>query len=154
MTSSSGAVRVIPEVERGTMVASVVLAAPPERVFQALASEEVTDWWVRPGVFDTREWSADLRAGGRWEASGVGGAGPYRLEGEFLEVDPPRRLAHTWRAVGSPATTAVTYDLEAFEGGTRVTLRHSGFTSAEQCAGTCAGWETSFERLAQRLAAE
>jgi len=28
------------------------------------AGKEITEWWVRPGVFDTREWSGDVRAGG------------------------------------------------------------------------------------------
>ena len=31
----------------------------PERVFQALASNEISEWWLRPGVFDTREWTGD-----------------------------------------------------------------------------------------------
>jgi hypothetical protein len=37
---------------------------PAERVFQALASEEIITWWARPGVFDTREWSGEVRVGG------------------------------------------------------------------------------------------
>src|SRR6266705_5908770 len=76
----------------GLIIASVEVAAAPERVFEALASNEVTGWWVRPGVFDTREWSGDVRVGGHWRASGVGGDKPYVLEGEFIEVDAPRRL--------------------------------------------------------------
>jgi Activator of Hsp90 ATPase homolog 1-like protein len=46
----------------------------------------------------------------------------------------------------------VTYDLERMDSGTRVTLRHAGFTSAETCANTAIGWETSFAQLAQSLA--
>src|SRR5438105_10764934 len=127
MTSSATA-RAVADLSEGLILASVELPAPLERVFQALASEDVRRWWVRPGVFDTREWSADLREGGRWRASGVGGGKPYVLEGEFLEVDPPRRLVHTWRAAGAPvaAATTVTYALEAVGDGTRITLRHSG----------------------------
>jgi uncharacterized protein YndB with AHSA1/START domain len=131
------------------------VAATPERVFQALAGSEVTEWWVRPGVFDTREWTGEARVGGRWRASGVGGGGPYVLEGEFLEVDPPHRLVHTWRPGGAPPTaptTTVTYLLEPVQGGTRVTLRHSGFAARQVCENTCIGWETSFERLAEWLA--
>src|SRR5919198_3405926 len=87
-----GRARAAADLAEGSVLATVEVAAPPERVFQALASKEVTDWWVRPGVFDTREWSGNVRAGGRWRASGVGGGKPYPLEGEFLGVDPPRRL--------------------------------------------------------------
>jgi uncharacterized protein YndB with AHSA1/START domain len=120
-------------------------------VFQALASSEVCDWWVRPGVFDTREWTADVRVGGRWRATGIAKGQPYVLEGEFLLLDPPRKLVHTWQssAAGSAAST-VTYVLEPMEGGTRLTLRHSGL-APEARENTCIGWETSFERLAEML---
>jgi uncharacterized protein YndB with AHSA1/START domain/uncharacterized protein YciI len=136
----------VADLAEGLILASVELAAPPERVFRALTSPEICDWWVRPGVFDTREWTGEVRVGGRWRASGVGQGRPYGLEGEFLEVDPPRELVHTWQGVGAPgAPTTVTYLLEGLGGGTRLTLRHAGFTTR---------WETSFERLAASLAAE
>jgi uncharacterized protein YndB with AHSA1/START domain len=138
---------------QGELVVSVDIAASPERVFNALASKEVCEWWVRPGVFDTREWSGDVRAGGRWRAAGIGkGGNPYALEGEFLEVDAPRKLVHTWHLVGAPgAPTTVSYLLEKNDGGTRLTLRHSGFVSPEACASTSVGWETSLERLVEIL---
>jgi uncharacterized protein YndB with AHSA1/START domain len=137
----------------GHILASVGIEAPPTRVFEALTSHEVIDWWVRPGVFDTREWAGDVRVGGRWSAHGVGGGRPYGLEGEFLEVDPPRRLVHTWHAAGALDTpTTVTYVLEPLDMGTRITLRHTGFASREVCINTCIGWETSFQQLAAALA--
>ena len=56
--------RAVADVIDGLIVASVEIARTPERVFQALSSREVVDWWVNPGVFDTREWSGDVRVGG------------------------------------------------------------------------------------------
>jgi uncharacterized protein YndB with AHSA1/START domain len=148
-------VHVTTDVDAGVVVATVELAASPERVFRALASKEIVDWWVRPGVFDTTEWSGDVRAGGRWRASGTGNGRPYTLEGEFLAVDAPRRLVHTWQIAGAPAApTTLTYLVERSERGSRVTLRHEGFTSAAVCTNTGIGWETSFEALAERLASE
>ncbi len=147
--------RAVADLAEGLILASVEIAAPPERVFKGLTSHEILDWWIRPGVFDTREWTGDVRVGGRWHASGVGNGRPYVLEGEFLEVDPPRKLVHTWQGVGAPgAPTTVTYLLERLDGRTRLTLRHAGFTSRETCDNTCIGWETSFERLAESLATE
>ncbi len=61
--------RAAADLSEGLVLATVEVKAPPERVFRALASEEVTRWWVRPGVFDTRRWSGDVRRGGRWRAS-------------------------------------------------------------------------------------
>lgn len=69
--SSNGKARVVADPAQGHLLASVEVAVPPERVFRALASKEVTNWWVRAGVFDTREWAGDLCIGGRWRASGV-----------------------------------------------------------------------------------
>jgi len=145
--------RAVADLEQGQIVAAVEIAATPERVFQAISSDEITGWWMRPGVFDTREWTGDLRAGGRWRAAGVTRGQPYVQEGEFLEIDSPRRLVHSWDRAGTPdVPSAVTYLLEPVEGGTRLTLRHTGFASRDMCQSFAFGWETSLERLAEVLA--
>lgn len=144
---NQGWARAVADVSSGQVLASVEIAVPPARVFKALTSQEIVRWWVRPGVFDTREWSGDVRVGGRWRASGMAGDRAYAIEGEYLEVDPPRKLVHTWQTVGAPIPPSrVTYLLEAIDGGTRVTLRHEAITP-EICEGMRAGWESSFECL-------
>jgi uncharacterized protein YndB with AHSA1/START domain len=155
MSTVTSKARAVADLNEGLVLATVEIAAPPARVFQALASEEVCQWWVRPGVFDTREWTGEVRVGGRWRASGMGNGRPYVIEGEFIEVDPPRKLVHTWLAAGTPGpATTVSYVLEPVEGGTLVTLRHSGIGLPQVCDNICTGWETSFERLAAILANE
>jgi len=90
----------------------------------------------------------------RWTASGVGNGRPYEIGGEFLEVDPPRKLVHIWEGAGIPGgPTTVTYLLEPLEAGTRLTLRHSGFAVPAVCNVTRIAWETSFVRLAEILQA-
>jgi uncharacterized protein YndB with AHSA1/START domain len=145
--------RAVAELGDDTVLARVEIAALPERVFRALASAEICQWWVRPGVFDTREWEGDVRVGGRWRASGIGNGRPYVLEGEFLEVDPPRKLVHTWQAAGAlGAPSTVSYLLEPVVGGTRLTLRHSGITGTQILANIGTGWETSLDKLAEIMA--
>lgn len=147
------AARAVADLGEGVVLASVVLPATPERVFDALVSDEVTRWWVNPGVFDTRDWTADVRPGGRWRAGGVGRGRPYTLEGEFVEVERPRRLVHTWQLSGAPgAATTITYTVEPEGEGTRLTLRQERFASRENCLATAIGWETSFVELARMLA--
>lgn len=141
--------------ETGEIVATVVLRASPQRVFEALTTNEICDWWVRPGVFDTHEWSSELREGGRWTASGMGGGRPYELEGEFLEIDEPRSLVQTWHPVGATGEPArLDYRLVPHATDVLLTLRHTGIMNSDVLEKTRAGWVTSFERLAQILAAE
>ena len=147
--------RAVADVVERELLGSVGVPAPPERVFRALASKEITQWRVRAGVFDTREWTGDVRVGGRWRASGIAKGSPYALEGEFVAVDPPRKLVHTWIAVGEPVEPMkVIYHLEKIDAGTRITVRHSGFSSPLTCVITATGWETSFNRLSEILASE
>jgi len=71
MTELKTRARAVADLVDGCIVASFELAATPERVFQTLASPEIVDWWVNPGVFDTREWTGDVKIGGQWRASGI-----------------------------------------------------------------------------------
>ena len=136
----------------GELEVRVELSASPERVFSALSSSEITDWWVRAGVFDTREWTADVRPGGRWTATGVSRGQPYVATGEILEVSAPRKLVHTWDGIGAPGSpSTLTYELERMPSGTRLVLRQTGFASETARREFAAGWQTSFERLAQIL---
>jgi uncharacterized protein YndB with AHSA1/START domain len=149
--------RAVADFATGELLATVEIAASPERVFKALASEEIVEWWTGEGLgqFRTTSWKGDVRVGGRWQASGEGEAGdgvmkPFVLEGEFLEVTPPRKLVHTYGPPGVPPTT-VSYDLEQIPGGTRITLRHVGFKSRDFQTSTYLGWESLLDRLAARL---
>jgi len=152
MTEIKTHARAVADVIEGCIVASVEIARTPDRVFQALSTPEIVDWWVNPGVFDTREWKGDVRVGGRWSASGMARGAPYRLEGEFLEVDPPRKLVQSWQRLGtSDAPSILTYLLEPIAGGTRLTVRHTGIVAPEQRSGVSAGWRSSFDRLSEIL---
>jgi uncharacterized protein YndB with AHSA1/START domain len=113
--------RAVADTGTGTILAAVEIAAPPERVFRALTTDEVTKWWGSSDRYRTTEYTADLRPGGRWYSAGVGADGKaFSVEGEFREVDPPRKLVHTWRAAWDGGhETVVTYRLEAIDGGTR-----------------------------------
>lgn len=136
--------RAVADVSRGLILASVDIAAPVERVFRAITSDEITKWWGSPGQYRVTEYTADVRPGGKWRSSGVGADGhTFSVEGEFREIDPPRLVVHTWVAPwDGDNETVVTYRLEPIEGGTRVTVRHEGFSGrAESCRGHGEGWE-------------
>jgi uncharacterized protein YndB with AHSA1/START domain len=59
------------------------------------------------------------------------------------EIDAPRRLVQTWKPTwGDGTVTTLTYLLEPIDGGTRLTVRHTGFDGRPQlCEGHSQGWE-------------
>jgi uncharacterized protein YndB with AHSA1/START domain len=154
-TASKGAPRALADLSEGTILASVDIAASPERVFRALtASDEVVRWWGADEAYKTTGWTADVRVGGRWRADGRGADGhTFAVEGEFLEVEPPRKLVQTWKpAWDGGHVTTLTYRLEPTATGTRVTVRHEGFAGRpEACQSHTDGWELVLGWLARHL---
>ena len=144
--------------DQDVVVAEIFIAAPPARVFQAITdSTQMPQWWGQEGKYRIAEWKGDLRPGGKWSSVGVSADGTsFRVDGEYLEVDPPRLLVHTW--IGSwsgPLKTVVRWELEPTDvhglhpngprragTGTLVKIRHEGFAGAPQHAGGHAeGWK-------------
>jgi uncharacterized protein YndB with AHSA1/START domain len=128
--------------DQESVMAEIFIAAPPERVFQAITDpNQLPLWWGQEGKYRITECQADLRPGGKWSCAGVGADGmSFRVDGEYLEVDPPRLLVHTWIASYSGISkTVVRWELEprTVHGlhrgppkigmGTMVKLRHDGF---------------------------
>jgi uncharacterized protein YndB with AHSA1/START domain len=101
--------------DQNTVVGEIFIAAPPARVFEALTDpSQMPRWWGQEGLYRITEWKADLRVGGKWASVGVGADGTsFRVDGEYLEVDPPRLLVHTWVAsYAGPLKTIVRWELE------------------------------------------
>jgi uncharacterized protein YndB with AHSA1/START domain len=113
-----------------THVFRIHIKAGPEAVWDAITSPE---WTQRYGYHAPSEY--DLRPGGRFRSLAndgmrAMGAPEVVVEGEVLEVDPPRRLVQTWRMLFEPAQAAepftrITWEIEPLDGGvTRLTVVH------------------------------
>lgn len=140
-------IKIAYDVNGGLILGMITIHANIERVFQALLSEDIIDWWIRPGVFDTTSWQGDVRVGGAWQTEGTIGGQVYTLKGTYLEITKPTRLIHTY-GEGTPwGPTTVSYRLESKGNDTPIILKHDGFTSPEKCEGNGIGWETCFEAL-------
>lgn len=76
------------------------------------------------------------------------------VSGEFVEVDPPRRLVFTWgwtvNEAVPPGSTRVVVTLEDEDGGTRVVLRHHGLPNDVERHSHGSGWELYLDRLRTR----
>jgi len=128
--------------DQNAVIAEVFIAAPPARVFQAISDpSQLPRWWGQDGLYHVTKSTMDVRPGGKWRSEGVGADGKtFFVEGEYMEVDPPRLLVHTWFGSFHPKTTVVRWELEAHSvsalhpsgpkksgTGTLVRVRHEGF---------------------------
>ena len=74
----------------------------------------------------------------------------FHLAGEFLEIDPPRRLAYTFRweePDPDDQETVVTLTLDSLGDATRVSLSQGEFASAARLALHKSGWADSLVKL-------
>jgi uncharacterized protein YndB with AHSA1/START domain len=128
--------------DQDTVVSEIFIAAPPARVFQAITDpNQMPLWWGAQGLYRVSECKSDLRVGGKWSSVGAGADGkPFRVEGEYLEIDPPRLLVHTWIYSWGSQKTVLRWELEPQSvhtlhpggpqragTGTLVNVRHEGF---------------------------
>jgi len=121
--------------DQDAVVSEIQIAAPPERVFQALIDpKQVMSWWTSE-VCPIESFAMEAKPGGRWRYDSksstlkIGGVSKFCCEGEILEYDPPRRLAYSWIANwhdDKSRRTVVRWELVPKSGGTRVKVTHSG----------------------------
>lgn len=131
--------------DNNVITGEIFVSAPRERVFEALTDpQQAVQWWGQNDRYRFSEFSLDARVGGKWSSSGSRqNMGSFKIEGEILEVDPPRRLAYTWLSSWLPKDTKVVWDLENHNGGTLVKVTHTGFGGdADQAKNHIIGWSS------------
>jgi uncharacterized protein YndB with AHSA1/START domain len=115
------------------IVKEIIIKAPAERVFEALANpHQRVKWWGAEGRFQATHMESDLRPGGAWLMSGTGiGGKPFTVRGEYRRVERPRLLEMNWLAdwQENATLTVVRFDLDENDGSTTVRLTHSGLTT-------------------------
>jgi len=134
-----------------------VLPSPRAVVYSALTDPaELAKWWG-PRGFTAPSVEFDPHVGGSYRIAMQPPDGAlFHLSGEFREVDPPFRLAYTFRwDPPDPADreTVVTLSLQERVEGTEVLLMQGEFATEERRALHAQGWGDSFGRLEQALRA-
>jgi uncharacterized protein YndB with AHSA1/START domain len=150
------------------LVITRVFDAPRELVWRAWTEPERMKRWWGPQNFTAPVCKTDLRVGGTYlycmrspEGQDYWGTGVYR------EVVPPERIVYTdsfadeqgnrvpasHYGMGGdwPSELLVTVTFEEHEGKTTFTLRHAGIPAGEMSDLTRAGWNESFDKLAEAL---
>jgi uncharacterized protein YndB with AHSA1/START domain len=152
-------------VESSTYQDAVVLervfTAPIELVWKMWTDPVSFKAWYGPAGATVPVAELDIRTGGRRRVCLAFGPREMWFTGEHIEVSEPTRLVYTEtiadehgspiapESLGMPAktpgTTEVTVVLEAFDGGTRLTLTHAGVAAD---SGGARGWNAALEKLA------
>jgi uncharacterized protein YndB with AHSA1/START domain len=143
--------------DNNAVLAEIFIAAPPERVFEALTDpQQMQEWWGEKGLYRVTENKCDLRPGGKWSTAGVSVNGePFQVDGEYVEIDRPRLLVYTWNpSFAHKLKTTVRCELEPRDvhglhhqgphrvgTGTLVKIRQEGFAgNIQQAQGHSQGW--------------
>lgn len=132
--------------------------APRDLVYAAWTRpEHLARWWGPQGYVNIA-WQMDVRPGGTWFRRMQAPDGTLMTKrGVYREVVPPERLVFTYLndyADGTrEAETLVIVTFEERGAGTRLTLHHTGFETAQSRAGHEGGWSSCLERFADYLAA-
>ncbi len=130
--------------ETGAIERELAIAARPETVWEFLVDPEKAALWMGRGI------ELEPHPGGRYRVDVIPGSVAV---GEFVEVDPPRRLVWTWGwEPGGPATLepgSTTIEVELIPDGDGTTLRftHRGLPTEDARRRHAHGWDHYLERL-------
>ena len=126
---------------------------PPERVFAFVTKPEHLRKWWGPETMFIPSGDLDLSRLGPWSSVMENkDGGQFKVSGEVVAHDPPRRVVFTW-AWHDPedargVETRVTFEVDADDdGGAVLTLTHSGFADAEAMGNHEGGWTSSLRKL-------
>lgn len=128
------------------------VAAPPEAVWDAWTTASGLARWWWSGWADTR-YDVDARVGGRYRITAP--AAGISVAGEYLALDPPRRIEMTWvwsDDDGDGPIEHVVVELLPGSPGTIVEVHHRGpWATPEPSENYRQGWEHVLGRLAEVL---
>lgn len=124
--------------DQDAVVSEIDIAAPPERIFEALTDPaQLTRWFTNP-TCPIHLWEMDARRGGLYRyhtekgAAVVNHVSEFECHGEILEFDPPRVLVYTWFGNwhdNVAQRTVVRWELTPTQAGTHVKVTHSGLAT-------------------------
>lgn len=120
----------------------VLIDASRETVFEFFTDPEKAVRWMGASA------TLDPRPGGVYRVH----INQFTAAGEFVEVDPPARIAWTWgwegdSMLGEPGSSLVEITLTEEDGKTRVRLVHTGLASADEVRKHRHGWAHYLDRL-------
>lgn len=136
-----------------TLVVRRFIPVARERVFRAWLDPASLAQWMRPGDANDATAYVDPRVGGRFRIVMIEGPERYEHTGEYLAIEPPKRLEFTWISEATDQRqTVVTIEFLERDEGTELVLTHRRLPGRE-VESHRSGWTDILQRLEQRLGA-
>lgn len=134
----------------GTLQVTRIIAAERDTVFDAWTEPEHIRQWSAPEGMDIPISEVDLTVGGRFHLQMQNAeGGTHNARGIYHEIDRPKRLVYSWEWDEHPdhGQSLITVEFKSVDGGTEVTMVHSGLPSEESAAEHEKGWTSCLNRL-------
>ncbi len=131
-----------------TLVIERVFPHPPEKLWRALTESSLLAEWLMSNDFEPvagRRFRFQACPKPGWDGA---------IDCEVRIVEPLKRLAYTWSALG--LDSVVLWTLTATDSGTHLRMEHSGFRTDQQAAykGANYGWQKFLGNLERLLGEE
>ena len=129
------------------------IRATPAKVWNAFVDPRELGHWWGPDAGPTLSAETDVRVGGAFKIVFRTMAGEqFESHGEYLELDPPRRLVMSfWFSITPHLRSRVTVSIVAVDDAVEVTVRHEGFRDEGLPTTHEEGWKGALGKMAARL---
>lgn len=126
--------------------------SPINTVWEAITEQEkISQWFIK----------CRFKAEPGFQYALLGDDDEVKVSGEVLTTNPVHELVYSWVVAGTETVTTVTWKLEEKDGGTLLTLEHtgiSGYPDEQTAMGMMQhfseGWDKCIEFLGKLLAGE
>lgn len=127
-----------------------VIAAPPERIFDAWTQPALLQQWWGPAGVRCIAAAVDLRSGGSYRIGNQLPDGAVLwISGEFEIVESPHRLVYSWRVGDEPVSRVTVSFVAIADGSTEVVIHHERIHSSAVRDHHERGWLGCLDGLAR-----
>jgi uncharacterized protein YndB with AHSA1/START domain len=129
------------------------IRATPATVWNAFVDPRVIVHWWGPDAGPTLSAETDVRVGGSFKVAFRTMDGErFESHGEYLELDPPKRLVMSWWFSATPhLRSRVTVAIVAVDDGAELTVTHDDFSDEGLPITHENGWAGALGKMAARL---
>lgn len=105
------------------IIKEIFILSPQEAVWEALTNPNDISSWLMPTknfkAVPGERFTMQAKPMGSWDG---------KIHGEILTVEYPSVLSYTWKGDQMKSNTVIKWTLKTKDGGTLLTLQHTGFT--------------------------